>query len=105
MVQAMYLIRVSYFDYNTTWVGDIADRETVTLKTVGIDMFPGEIDPNLPFTAHPHVRPSRLLIYVFAEHVAGRPDLWRSMCFWVWFEGARNSPGLCAPYPVASEVH
>ncbi|KAH0841806.1 Lignostilbene-alpha,beta-dioxygenase isozyme I [Fonsecaea pedrosoi] len=26
-----------------------------SLRTIGIDMFPGEIDPNLPFTAHPHI--------------------------------------------------
>ncbi|OAL38047.1 hypothetical protein AYO20_02499 [Fonsecaea nubica] len=42
-----------------------------SLRTIGIDMFPGEIDPNLPFTAHPHVDPVTGELCAFAYGLKG----------------------------------
>ncbi|KAH7070039.1 putative cartenoid oxygenase [Paraphoma chrysanthemicola] len=53
------------------------ELEPSSLRTVGHEPFPGEISPNFPFTAHPHVDPvsGELLAFGYALHGLLSPDV------------------------------
>ncbi|OQV06216.1 hypothetical protein CLAIMM_10820 [Cladophialophora immunda] len=42
-----------------------------SLRTIGHDIFPGQIDPDLPFTAHPHVDPTTGELCAFGYGMKG----------------------------------
>ncbi|KZM18849.1 uncharacterized protein EKO05_0006636 [Ascochyta rabiei] len=57
--------------------GPAYELEPNSLRTIGHEPFPGEISPNLPFTAHPHVDPAtgELLAFGYNLHGLLSPDL------------------------------
>ncbi|EED13423.1 cartenoid oxygenase, putative [Talaromyces stipitatus ATCC 10500] len=48
-----------------------------SLRTIGHDIFPGQIHPNLPFTAHPHVDPDTgdLIAFGYGMRGLGTPQI------------------------------